>query len=126
MPADAQRLDEGGDVEGDVGGEGEDVARGQGHGVGEAATPAGQADEAAAVADVLEAAAAGAAGAVVDGGLDGGGLADVEAGHAFADLEDCAGELVAEGDGYGLLGYGVGFEGGEGGPSEVFVEVWRG
>lgn len=50
-------------------------------------------------------------------------LAGLEGGYAAADFAYNAGELVAEGYGDGIVGYGVWFLGGEGWAAEVFVEV---
>lgn len=125
VPGDAQRLDEGADVERDVVGQGQDGAGGHDDGVTEPAAAARQADEAAVVAGVFGTAAAGAAGLAVNGRLDGNLLAHAELPlrHLVADLADHARELVAEGDGDGVVGYWVRFGGGEGWPAEIFVQV---
>ena len=63
----------------------------------QATAPAGQADEAVVVAAIDHAALAGAAGIVVDGGLDADAVAGLEVRDGGADGFDDAAEFVAEG-----------------------------
>lgn len=87
--------------------------QGETHGLGDddvfrqAATPAGQADEAQLIAGHGGAALAGEAGGALEHGHDGDLLPDNEAVDAVTYLVDDAGELMAEGDGHDLVGDGM-------------------
>lgn len=123
MPRDSQRLDQRANLQRQRLGQGKDVSGVHAHGIAEAASTAAEPDEAARVADVLYVRVAGGAGPAEDGRLDGAGLTEGEARDAGADLGDDAGELVAEGDGDGFAGDGVGLSRAEVGPAKVLVEV---
>lgn len=125
VPADGEGLDEGTDFEGDVVGELLDSSVGDDGGLGQAAAPAAETDEAVAVAAVDETAGAGAAVTVVDDGLNADAVALLDVGDALADLLNNTGEFVAKGDGVGLVGDGMRLAGlgDQVGTAEVLVEV---